>query len=147
MQKIIVAIIVFTLLSVPHKVHAENKYNISDRLYNYYTGILLGEGGEINKDMKELACTVKNRLDKGWSPYKVMNQYYGKYRTPTKEQVNYVKNIIENASIEECSGLYFFVAIWYAELYINPNVRPLLVLEGHKFYGYNQYSEMYLKGK
>lgn len=140
-QKIIILILILILV-FPLLLGANEpvKYSyITDKQFNYYTGILKGEGGELNKDLDVLACTVLNRLNKGWSSYSVMSQYYAPYRQPTKEEINIVKQVILYK--KDCLPVYFFVSDWYAKKYVK--IEPFYKLEGHSFYRYEDYKNMY----
>lgn len=110
--------------------------------YNYVTGVLKGEGAEMDEDLRIMACTVRNRLDQGWSRKSVMNHYYGRYISPSREEIELVSEIL-NAKENKCESAYFFYAIWYADLWIKDSVTPLIVIGGHNYYQYSDYKKMW----
>lgn len=110
--------------------------------YNYVTGILKGEGAELNSDLSIMACTVRNRLDRGWGRKSVMNHYYGRYIIPSREEIELVSEIL-NEKESRCGKEYFFYATWYADLWIKDSIVPLVVIGGHNYYIYEDYKRMW----
>ena len=101
--------------------------------FNYVTGKLKGEGATLNEDLFLMTCTVKNRLDKGWNPEKVMNAYIAPYITPSEEEIAFVKDVIENG---DCPPVYFFYSEWAVK---DKSEQPIFKSYGNWYYAYEQY--------
>lgn len=79
---------------------------LSILFYTQIAGVLIGEGGRIHPDaLSTLACTVKNRIDVGWNPHKVLNHYYAPFVPPTKQEIELVKRILTEDY--DCGTVYF----------------------------------------
>ena len=107
-------------------------------LYERATGIFIGEGADTQEDFYWLACTVKNRLARGWSESNVMSAYYAKYHKPNAEDVAYVKDVILN---QKCPAAYF--AFSNADIRWANKVAPLLSLNGVNYYAYEDYARLF----
>lgn len=128
-------IVLALLLFVITPVQAENKLPTENQL-NYIVGKLLGEGGS-DADMLHMVCTVINRIDNGWNYNNVMKQYYGKYRRPSKETLDYVREIFLVSS--DCGTEYFFIEIQIIKDRGKLMKPYLFELEGHRYYSLEQF--------
>lgn len=105
--------------------------------FNYIAGKLKGEGATLNEDLFVMACTVKNRLDKGWNSKRVMNAYIAPYITPSGEEIEFVKDTIENG---DCPPVYFFYSEWAVK---NKPEQPIFKSYGNWYYSYEQYKSLW----
>lgn len=106
--------------------------------YDYIAGKLKGEGASLTEDLFIMSCTVKNRLEKGWNPKYVMNAYIAPYSNPSEEEVNFVKDVIENS--DDCPAVYFFYSDWAVD---GKEERPLLKSYGNSYFSYEQYKKLW----
>lgn len=117
-----------------------------EHLYNRIAGTLIGEGGIIGDDYEIMACAVRNRLERGWTLDTVLRQYNARYVTPTQTHIDILRAVIAESSDKlspECNQVYFAYATWYANLWINPNVKPVIVVGRHNYYRYEDYRNLW----
>lgn len=62
--------------------------------------------GEASFAVSQCACTVRNRLDAGWSEYRVLDAYHAPSVQASPEQVQLVADVMSGA-ISCDPGLYF----------------------------------------
>lgn len=135
-------IIIFVLALFLFLGNKEIVYSIDQ--YTYITGILISEGGNINDDLSVMACLVRNRLNKDNNIWHISKSFSAKYVTPSKADVEFVTKIL-NDSTYNCLPVYFMYAEWYAKMWSNPNVTPIIKIGKHWYYSYDQYQIMWKK--
>jgi len=117
-----------------------------DNYHQRIAGILIGEGGTLGEDYEMMACTVRNRLERGWSLRTVLRQYNARYIPPTQEHVTALKSALTAKSEEvspECNAVYFMYATWYADRWIDPDVQPVIGVGGNNYYQYEDYTRLW----
>lgn len=136
-MKIAILSLILATIIPSHAVAADDEY-YTDRI----AGVLIGEGGELGDDYDTLACTVRNRLEKGWRLGNVLNHYNAAYVKPTQAHIDALRLVLdadaENLT-EVCRSVYFFYAEWYALRWIDPQVVPVAKMSGNWFYRYEDY--------
>lgn len=141
---IIILITTILLLSFTQRVGAVS--DVDD--YRRIAGVLIGEGGTLGDDYDMMACTVRNRLDRGWSLNGVLRDYNAQYYIPTQEHIDALKTVLlasRDKLSSECQSAHFMYATWYADKWINPNVQPVIVIGGHNYYRYEDYGRLWQK--
>ena len=141
---IILLIVLGVILTIIQPAGATN----DDYQYQKIAGILIGEGGDLGEDYEIMACTVRSRLQRGWSLYAVAREYNAKYYQPTTAHIDTLKSIIQSKSDDlsaECNEVHFMYASWYADLWINPNVEPVIIIGEHNYYRYEDYRSLWQK--
>jgi len=63
--------------------------------------------GEASFAVPECACTVKNRLDVGWSEAKVLDAYYAPSISPTTNAISITTSILNEET--ECNKDFYFM--------------------------------------
>lgn len=109
-------------------------------------GVLVGEGGEIGIDYELMTCTIRNRIDRGWTIRTVLNQYYAAYTEPTQQHLAIIENTLtvdRKTLSTECQNVYFFFADWYVKRWLNPNVAPVISIGGNSYYRYDDYRDLF----
>lgn len=139
MTKYILAMLIAILLSgcQPIQVKADNV----DRQFAYnVTSKLLGENTYSEESFKLLACTVKNRIDRGWKTHNVLNAYNGYPQVPEEYMIDFVSDVL---SSNDCPAVYFAFGIGDLPYLKNASsVEPLFVASGIYYYSYEQFSAL-----
>lgn len=83
--------------------------------------------GEFHAAIPECACTVRNRLDAGWNPAKVLRHYYAVDSQATAAEVATVRSILTGAT--PCDpALYFMYSRADTEYLGIAHMTPALVV-------------------
>jgi hypothetical protein len=86
--------------------------------------------GEASFAVQECACTVRNRLDAGWSAHRVLEAYYAPDAHATPAQVATVAAVM--AGDEACSADLYFMYSWADVAYLGlGDYTPALVVESN----------------
>lgn len=137
-----IILVALLIAVVKSPVYADSNTTFLDRA----AGKLIGEGGQLGDDFPLLACTLRNRLDRGWVKSKVLGHYDGKYHHPTQAHIDELSRILnadKSELSEYCNRVYFFWATWYIEKWACRGVIPVIELGGHRYYTYEQYYDLW----
>ena len=132
---LIAIVMLITIACVPVKAKENTNF------YDNVTGILVAEGAQSEEDFFLMACTVKNRLERGWAKSKVMSAYYGKYVSPDANDTEYVQDVIEN---QKCPAVYFAFSDDDMRK-MNKSIAPLFILNGVNYFRYEDYNKLFKK--
>jgi hypothetical protein len=82
--------------------------------------------GEFSAAIRECACSVRNRLDVGWSEAKVLSAYYAPDVTATPSEVEQVRRILSREA--PCDPNLYFMYSRSDTIYLKISRPPALVV-------------------